>query len=314
MKKAILIVLAALLCITAFSQTREKLYNRLLWSLSDKDTARSAKILSDWEKLYPQDAQLYAGYANLYLQKSIKEVTVISEEIPEDEDYDVETDSLGNEIYTYTTRIRDSVMTAKRISTLEEGISKFPDRLDFRISLASTHWANKNNREMVDVLCKIIKRSRENGNNWLMTLDEKPEDGEATMFEPFQSYFSHLFLKLNEIELAESLADTVLKYYPNNTVFLNKKARIAYEREDFDTALEKYLKSYEIAPDDPSVIVNIAYLYETKKKDKANALKYYKLLEETGDELYAPVAKKAIAELENGRENKKETVLILIFD
>lgn len=313
MKKLFLLVLAALFCITAFSQTREKLYNRLLWSFSDKDTARSAKILSDWEKLYPQDAQLYAGYANLYLQKSLKEVTIISEEKPEDEDYDVEIDSLGNEVYTYTTRIRDSLMTDKRISTLEEGISKFPDRLDFRISLASTHWANKNNREMVDVLCKIIERSRENGNNWLMTLDEKPEDGEATMFEPFQSYFSHLFLKLNEIELAESLADTVLKYYPNNTVFLNNKAGIAYDRGDYDTALKNYLKSHEIAPNVSFVLLNIAYIYE-KKKDKANALKYYKLLEETGDELYAPVAKKAIAELENGKENKQSKVLIFIFN
>ena len=52
-----------------------------------------------------------------------------------------------------------------------------------------------------------------------------------------------------------------------------------------------------MAPNDAVVINNIAYLYE-KKKDKANALKYYRLLEKTDDENYVRLAKKAIAELE----------------
>ena len=297
MKKAILLAFAALFCLTAFSQTRKELYDSLAKSFKDKDTVQRGKIIADWERLYPKDAELYSVYANLYLSKAMKEVVIMSKEKPEDEEYFVAKDSLGNEIYMYSTVDYDSGMLQKSLSTLEEGIAKFPDRLDFRFGLASVLYDTDNYREMVNVLCNTVERSGANGNKWLWTLDENVDDGKGEMMETLQGYFNELFNEIGDKVLAETLVNKVLQFYPKDIVFLNDKAIFAYDRGDLDGALKEFLNIHVMAPNDAVVINNIAYLYE-KKKDKANALKYYRLLEKTDDENYVRLAKKAIAELE----------------
>ncbi|MBP5390463.1 MAG: hypothetical protein J6Y40_00090 [Bacteroidales bacterium] len=297
MKKAILLAVAALFCLTAFSQTRKELYDSLAKSFKDKDTVQREKIIADWERLYPKDAELYSVYANLYLSKAMKEVVIMSKEKPEDEEYFVAKDSLGNEIYMYSTVDYDSGMLQKSLSTLEEGIAKFPDRLDFRFGLASVLYDTDNYREMVNVLCNTVERSGANGNKWLWTLDENVDDGKGEMMETLQGYFNELFNEIGDKALAETLVNKVLQFYPKDIVFLNDKAIFAYDRGDLDGALKEFLNIHVMAPNDAVVINNIAYLYE-KKKDKANALKYYRLLEKTDDENYVRLAKKAIAELE----------------
>ncbi|MBR4801562.1 MAG: hypothetical protein IK041_02000 [Bacteroidales bacterium] len=297
MKRAFLLAVAALFCITAFSQTRKELYDSLSQSFKDGDSVQTAKIIADWERLYPKDAELYSVYANLYYSKAMKEVMIISREKPEDEEYMVGQDSLGNEIYMYSIVDLEDDMVDKAVSKLEEGIAKFPDRLDFRFGLAHILLETERHQEMVDALGKIVERSRENGNKWTWTLDEKWDGGEDGLMSSLQAYFNDLNNVPDGMERAESYVNKVLQYYPKNIMFLNDKAIFAYERGDMDGALKELLNIHQIAPNDAVVINNIAYIYESKK-DKANALKYYKLLEKIGDEYYTPLAKKAIAELE----------------
>ena len=297
MKRAFLLAVAALFCITAFSQTRKELYDSLSQSFKEGDSVKTAKIIADWERLYPKDAELYSVYANLYYSKAMKEVVIVSKEKPEDEEYYVGKDSLGNEIYIYSIIDLDGEMVDKAVSKLGEGVAKFPDRLDFRFGLAHILYETEKHQEMVNELIKTVERSRENGNKWTWTLDEKIEDGEDALMETLQGYFNDLHNVPDGSALVESYVNKVLQYYPENIMFLNDKAIFAYDRGDLDAALNELLKVHGIAPSDAVVINNIAYIYE-QKKDKANALKYYRLLEQTGDEYYVPIAKKAIAELE----------------
>lgn len=297
MKRAFLLAVAALFCITAFSQTRKELYDSLSQSFNEGDSAKTAKIIADWERLYPKDAELYSVYANLYYSKAMKEVVIVSKEIPEDEEYFTGKDSLGNEIYMYSIIELDDEMVDKAISKLEEGIAKFPDRLDFRFGLAHILYKAERNQEMANTLYKTLERSKENGNKWTWTLDEILDDGKSALMETLQGYFQDLYNQPDGMLLAESYVNKVLQYYPQSIEFLNDKAIFAYNRGDLDDALNQFMKIHEMAPNDPVVINNIAYLFE-QKKDKANALKYYRLLEKTGDEYYVPLAKKAIAGLE----------------
>ena len=297
MKRVYLLAVAMLCCVAALSQTRQELYESLAQSFQDKDSVQTAKIIADWERLYPKDAELYSAYANLYLSQAIKEVVIVSKEKPEDEEYYVGKDSLGNEIFIYSIADIDEEMVDKAVSKLEEGIAKFPDRLDFRFGLAHILYEMDRHQEMVNSLGKTVERSRENGNKWTWTLDEKVDDGENVLMETLQGYFHDLYNQPDGMPLAESYVDKVLQHYPQSIEFLNDKAIFAYERGDLDGALNECLKIHAMAPDDPVVINNIAYMYE-QKKDKANALKFYRLLEKTGDEYYVPLAKKAIAELE----------------
>lgn len=133
-----------------------------------------------------------------------------------------------------------------------------------------------------------------NKNNWLWTFDEKVGDGQAELFSTFQGYFSEVFEQ--NLNLADRIADLVLEFYPNNVIFLNDKAVIAYTAGDIDGALTNFLKVHKIDPEDPVVINNIAYTYELKK-DKAKALEYYKLLSKTTDPQYKKIAEKALKEL-----------------
>ena len=297
MKKAILLAVAALFCLTAFSQTRKELYDNLSQSFQDKDSVQTSKIIADWERLYPKDAELYSVYSNLYLTQAMKEVVIVSKEKPEDEEYYVGKDSLGNDIYIYSIIDIDEGMVDKAVSKLEEGISEFPDRLDFRFGLAHILYEMERHQEMVNILYKTLERSKENGNKWTWTLDEKLDDGKSALMETLQGYFQDLYNQPDGMLLAESYVNKVLQYYPQSIEFLNDKAIFAYDRGDMDEALNQFLKIHEMAPDDAVVINNIAYMYQ-QKKDKANALKFYRLLEKTGDEYYVPLAKKAIAELE----------------
>lgn len=297
MKKAFLLAVAALFCTVALSQTRQELYDSLAQSFQDKDSAQTAKIIADWERIYPKDAELFSVYANLYYSKAMKEVVIVSKEKPEDEEYYVGKDSLGNDIYIYSIIDIDEGMVDKAVSKLEKGISEFPDRLDFRFGLAHILYEMERHQEMVNTLYKTLERCKENGNKWTWTLDEKLDDGKSALMETLQGYFQDLYNQPDGMLLAESYVNKVLQYYPQSIEFLNDKAFFAYDRGDMDEALNQFLKIHEMAPDDAVVINNIAYMYQ-QKKDKANALKFYRLLEKTGDEYYVPLAKKAIAELE----------------
>lgn len=90
--------------------------------------------------------------------------------------------------------------------------------------------------------------------------------------------------------LAESIIDAAIRLYPKDAVFLADKGTICYYSNDLKGALKWYLASRENAPDDMLVADNIARIYD-KLGDKQNAIKYYRIVAESGDENYAESAR-----------------------
>ena len=273
---------------------RQELYDRFTSAMQEKDSASVKNIIGEWEKLYPQDAQICALYSNLYTLRAEKEVVIISAEKPEDEEVFVTVDSTGKEYYMYSKLDVDMEWIDKSIDVLGKGVEKHPDRLDLWFGKAYMVMSFYEDDDFIAVLSDILKRSVANKNNWLWTFDEKVGDGQAELFSTFQGYFSEVFEQ--NLNLADRIADLVLEFYPNNVIFLNDKAVIAYTAGDIDGALENFLKVHKIDPEDPVIINNIAYTYELKK-DKAKALEYYKLLSKTTDPQYKKIAEKVLKEL-----------------
>ena len=292
--KSFLLAAAVLFSSICLAQTRQELFENLKTSLEARDTSAARNVILDWEKAFPQDPELYSAYANLYLVKSIKEVVLITDEKPEDEEFFVMKDSTGKEHYMYSTLDVEKEWIDKAVDVLGKGVEKYPDRLDLWFGKAYLVLNYYENDDFIGLISDILKRSVANKNNWLWTLDEKVEDGQAALFDTFQGYFSGVFEQ--DLEFAGRIVDEVLKYYPNNVIFLNDKAVIAYNAGDIDGALENFLKVHKIDPEDPVVINNIAYTYQLKK-DNAKALEYYKLLSKTTDPEYKKIAEKAIKEL-----------------
>ena len=103
MRRLLLIPLLTLLSCSVFAQSREELYNNFEVAISEQDTTAILAIISDWEKLFPYDAEIYSLKANYYFQNAVDDVIVMSDTEPTDgrECYVVE-DSLGVKSYMFS--------------------------------------------------------------------------------------------------------------------------------------------------------------------------------------------------------------------
>ena len=95
---------------------------------------------------------------------------------------------------------------------------------------------------------------------------------------------------------AGSIVDAAIRLYPKDAVFLADKGTICYYSNDLNGALKWYLASRENAPDAMLVAENIARIYD-KLGDKQNAIKYYRIVAESGDENYAESARARLKNL-----------------
>ena len=84
MKRFAVSVIVALFSGITFAQTRAELYNRFDKSIPQSDSTAIASLIEDWEKLYPDDAELYSVRANYYFMNAINKVTVMSDKEPTD--------------------------------------------------------------------------------------------------------------------------------------------------------------------------------------------------------------------------------------
>ena len=133
MKRLFLTLFAALLVCSAFAQSRTELYDSFKDATSRHDTAAIASLISDWEKLFPNDAELYSVKANYYFQGAVNEVVVLSDEEPADgRECLAAQDSLGVKGYMYSEVQIDSSKLDSAKMILAEGIIEHPDRLDLR--------------------------------------------------------------------------------------------------------------------------------------------------------------------------------------
>ncbi|MBQ4201277.1 MAG: hypothetical protein II648_03155, partial [Bacteroidales bacterium] len=71
MRRLSISFLIVLLSGVAFAQTKAELYDKFSSSVSQRDSTAIVSLISDWEKLYPGDAELYSVRANYYFMNAI---------------------------------------------------------------------------------------------------------------------------------------------------------------------------------------------------------------------------------------------------
>lgn len=291
MKRFAISLIVVLLTGVAFAQTKAELYDKFSNSVSERDTSTIVSLISDWEKLYPGDAELYSLRANYYFMNAVNEVVMISEEEPTDgRRYLVFDDSLGVTRYIYSEAKFDSVNIGLTEGVLAEGIAKYPDRLDLRLGKVTIHLSLNENTLAVQEIQSALERSLTNHNKWVGTLDEPIEtDGVSYLRDCVQEYFAGFF-NTDDLESAKSVIDAAIRFYPNDAIFLADMAAICYYSGDLENALKWYLSSRENAPDDMLVTNNIARIYE-ELGDKQNAVKFLRIVADSNDQEFAESAK-----------------------
>ena len=205
-------------------------------------------------------------------------------------------DSTGAPIYMYEVQVFDDSLLAIAHEKIDRAISLYPDRLDLPFGKLAVLFRLEDYDSAMPVLHQVIERSHLNGNRWTWTLNTPVgEDGETMFKSSMQDYFSRLF----DAELddkAMQLVEWLLQYYPDEVMFRSDKASLLALTGNNDQALPLFLSIHKDYPDDNIVTSNIAYIYKTMG-DKKNALKYYRLLSNCGDEEMEELARQAISEL-----------------
>lgn len=189
----------------------------------------------------------------------------------------------------------------KSISFINNGIEKFPNRLDMRFGKVYAIGQNVDYKSFTSELIKVIDYSDVNKNQWLW-IDNKPvNEPKKFMLKAVQDYVAQLYDAGDEYaENIKIIAETVLKYYPDSVENLSNLAIFYLIKKDYDNALIYLLKAEKLAPTDYIVLNNIAFCYYNKR-DKANAVKYYDLVVKYGDEGAKAYAREKLAEINKNK-------------
>jgi tetratricopeptide (TPR) repeat protein len=281
MKATIIIILTAF-SITAFGQTNYEKFKKLY---QDNDTIKIKALLNEWEKINPNDPELYTSAFNFHYSNSKQEILSIQKEDPKKESLKL-TDSTGKFAGYLTSNLGYNEDKLERaFDYINKGIAKFPDRLDIRFGKIYVLAQIGDYKTFTNEIIKTVERSAINKNNWLWTENKKKQDGQKFLLENVQAYLKQLYDTEDDNLLANMIqvGEATLKYYPGNIEILSTTAVAFMLTKRYDKAIEYLKQAEKINPQDYIVLNNIAQGYKMKG-DKENAIKYYRLTEKYGDE------------------------------
>lgn len=263
-----------------------------------KDTSCQREILTNWEKINPEDPELYTSYFNFHFLKARQEIVTLSKNEPSGEGFELRDSTnkiagfMGSEIYYAPNEIKNG------IDKINIGIKKYPNRLDMRFGKIYVFGQIENWEKFTDEIIKTIEYSVTNQNNWTWTNNKKREGGEEFFLSSIQDYQVQLYdtgkdsLLLN----MRKIAQTILDNYPNDVKSLSNLSITYLLLGEFDKGVEPLLKAEKLNPEDFIILANIAHAYKLKG-DKDKAIEYYEKTFKYGDENTKQFAKSQIEKL-----------------
>lgn len=299
MKRYLLMIVLVLIGLSqsAYGQDFKSDFN----SLFDKnDFPGQEKLLKKWEKAKPNDPELFVSYFNYFFRKSRNETLSLSKNPRSKDSIAVKKENDENPVAYFGTNVSfNKEDFDKGILHITKGIEKFPNRLDMRFGKVYVFGQIEDYKSFTKGIVEAVEYSKVNKNKWSWT-DGKPlDDPEMFMLRAVQDYVIQLFNAGDEVAgNIKTIAETVLRYYPDNVENLSNLAVYHMLVGDFDSALVPLVKAEKIAPTDFIVLSNIAFCY-LSKGDKTNAVKYYELVIIHGDGDAKAQAREKLAELAN---------------
>jgi tetratricopeptide (TPR) repeat protein len=262
------------------------------------DTTAILKVLGNWHKAEPNDPELYVAFFNYYAKRSMTEVLSLNKTGSGGQELQL-TDTKNNKTVGYLgSEISiNTILLQKGFNYIDTAIEKFPNRLDMRFGEIYMLGKIPDYDKFTSKLILAIEYGEKIDLKWTWT-DGKPlDDPKSFMLGSVQTYMNQLF---NEGEKEggniKAVAQTILKYYPDDVENLSNLAVSYLFKKDYASALDPLLKAEKIAPTDYIVLNNIAYCYGAQG-DKKNAIKYYELVEKYGDDNAKASAKEKLDEL-----------------
>jgi len=282
----------------ANGQTFKQQFNDLV---SKKDTVGQQQLLEKWEKTDSNDPELFVAYFNYFVIKSKNEILTLGQN-PKGNDViqimDQDTTKKDPVGFIYGDIQYNPDLLSKGFYWINKGVEKHPNRLDMRFGKIYMFGQIEDYENFTKEIIKTIDYSAISKNKWTWA-DSKPlDDPKEFMLSSIQTYQLQLYNTENDdlLNNMKSIAETVLKYYPDHIESLSNLSIVFILQKQYDKALQPLLKAEKLNPKDYIVLSNIAQVYKLKN-DNTNAIKYYELTLEHGDEQAKKFALRQIEEL-----------------
>lgn len=277
------------LSVTAQNPTSEDFKNRyqLLVSKLGPTGVGIETLLDKWQEAYPEDIDMLTGRFSYYLTKSQSSAV-----ITKDQKYYLGAapiltlkDSTGKDINYFQDINYDDVLFGKSQQAIEKAIQLNPDRLDLRLlKSASLIGYEKESPDMaLSDLRSLIIYNETAHPTWIYPQVDKVDE---EFFSTAVQEYCYLFFKYaspSSYEAFRELSETMLKYRPNDILYLNNLGSyyLVAKRDD-KTAMKYYTKVLKIKQDDLTAIKNIIILARNSGNVKLEK-KYLPLLEKYSD-------------------------------
>jgi tetratricopeptide (TPR) repeat protein len=289
-------ILAYSLCLSqlAFGQNY---YEEFKQHIQAKNIAGQKSVLQKWEKVEPNNPELFTSYFNYYFFKSREDGISIEEKQSGELSLTMK-DSLGKEWFMNDKVWFDKDLLNKGFEHINKGIEKHPKRLDMRFGKCYAYNQLGNWDSFTQEIIKAIDFGKSIDNQWLWTENDSLENPKEFFLGSIQDYVTQLYNTGNDSLLSNmrKISEKVIEYYPNEVKFLSNIAITYIVLGEYEKGLPLLLKAEKINPEDYIVLNNIANAYK-RLKDIENAIKYYEKMLTYGDEQAKEFATMELEEL-----------------
>ena len=182
------------------------------------------------------------------------------------------TDSTGNIAgYMYQGyMVVDSSRFELAIDWLERALARYPNRIDiWQGEIMAFLYADEIDR-MIELFDRFLAFNTQHTGGWLQTNDTPLEEASLeddpvvlTMQDRMSTLLDNEFY-----QEAMRLVDTALKYYPSSPIYLNDKAVIYYQQENYEQAIYWMEQAAKANPKDKLIKHNIKYVKKIQKERK----------------------------------------------
>lgn len=272
-----------------FGQSFTEKFNTLM---KENDSFQIVGLLKEWEAKTSDDPEYYISAFNFYYSNCKQEEVFKNNK----SDFSNQLNKASsNQIRVICSNIEYFQLA---LNTIEKGIQRFPNRLDFRFGKCFALKEFELYKPLTEELIKTINYSAVNKNKWDWFENKIVENSENFLLEAIQSYMIKLYSS-NDVGLLTNMkliGECAMKYYPNNVPIISSTAVAYMLTQDYEKSILYLKKAEALKPNDLIVINNLAHGYKLKG-DKPAALKYYMLSEFLSDDKSKTFAQEEIKKL-----------------
>lgn len=258
-------------------------YEQFKKHLQKSDTTQQRLVLKNWEPTGLNDPEFYTANFNYYFYLSRQNVLSFEAE-PLDEKSFVIIDSSGEENFLNNRILYLEGPLASAFEFIDEGIRKFPDRLDMRFGKIYALGLHEDYEKYTKEIIKTIDHSNSIKEKWFWEYNKPKEDARTFFIASVYSYMTHLYNTEDDNLLAniQQIGLKLQAYDPENIPVLSMLGVTYILQEDFENSIKYFSKANELDPTDYIVLNNLAQSY-LKKGAYSEAKKFYKLALKYGD-------------------------------